>query len=146
MSSEHLTRLVGSDSTWDSIVSQGLLVKLSTRQFTILISIFTFAFAFLVARLFRVFCLLIFWLLNRNCSHGDNLDLLRVVVVNFRTPFHVIGERSTWKTIFRGRERERKFALAWLAGAFVFLSLGLTLPVLISLFPVSNDNYTFQAL
>ncbi|KAH7323551.1 hypothetical protein BKA65DRAFT_511021 [Rhexocercosporidium sp. MPI-PUGE-AT-0058] len=138
MSSQRLARLVSSDSKWDSIVSHGLLVKLSTREFTILISIFTVAFAFLVARLFRVFSLFIFWMFIEERPHDQQMDQLRVAVVNFRTPFHVVGERITWRVILGGRGRARRFALAWLAGALAFLLLGLSLSVLLSLFPVSN--------
>ena len=140
MSSNHLEGLVGSDAKWDSIVSQGLLVKLSTREFTVLISIFTVAFAFLVARLFRGFSLLTFGMVIRERPNEHQMDQLRVAVVNFRTPFHVVGESITWRVIFRGRERERKFALAWLTGAIGFLLLGLSLPVLLSQFPVSNGE------
>ncbi|KAG4433735.1 hypothetical protein IFR05_010787 [Cadophora sp. M221] len=132
------SRLVGSDAKWDSIVSQGLLIKLSTRQFTILISIFTFALAFLVARLFRVFSLLLFWIFIRHQQPEPGMDQLRVAVVNFRTPFHVIGEGICWRMIIVGRKRERRLALALLVGAVAFLLFGIGLPFALSLFPVAN--------
>ncbi|KAH9213553.1 hypothetical protein DL95DRAFT_506050 [Leptodontidium sp. 2 PMI_412] len=130
--------LVGSDAKWDSIVSQGLLIKLSTRQFTILISVFTFAFAFLVARLFRAFSLLLFWMFVRQRQPEPGMEQLRVAVVNFRTPFHVIGEGVCWRMIIVGRKRERRFGLALLVGAVAFLFLGMGLPFTLSLFPVAN--------
>ncbi|PVH80428.1 hypothetical protein DL98DRAFT_628878 [Cadophora sp. DSE1049] len=138
MSNNHFSRLVGSDSKWDSIVSQGFLFKLSTREFTILISTFTFAFAFLVARLFRVFGLLVFWIFLRERPHEPGMEQLRVAVVNFRTPFHVIGDAMSWKMIIVRRKRERRFALVWFARAIAFLFLGMGLPFTLSLFPVAD--------
>lgn len=61
-----------------------------------------------------------------------------MAVVNYRTPFHVIGESLPWRLIIIGRRRERRFALIWLAGAIAFLFLGIGLPFTLSLFPVSN--------
>ncbi|KAH7346482.1 hypothetical protein BKA65DRAFT_277757 [Rhexocercosporidium sp. MPI-PUGE-AT-0058] len=138
MSSDHLTRLVGSGSNWDSIVSQGLLFKMTATQLTILTSVFTIAFAFLVARLFRVFCLVTFCMFIRQGSNEYQTDQVRVAVVNFRMPLHVIGQRFSWGRVAKGKGRVRIFALVWLAGAVVSLLLGLSIPVLISRLPVAN--------
>jgi len=140
MPDTHFSRLVGSDSNWDSIVSQGQLFRLSTIQYPILIAAYTSALTFLVARLFRVFGLFIFWIFLREKPLEHGMEDLRVAVVNFRTPFHVIGETVCWRMIITGNKKERRFALLFLIGAIAFLLVGMGLPFTLSLFPVANGK------
>ena len=140
MSLHPTTNLVSADENWDSIVAQGWLVVLSTTQFTVLISAYTFAFVFLSKRLFRVWTLLIFlWL--PETRRERSADQLRVAAVNMRTPTDVLSESISWRSLFRRKGVERKFALAWVCGAVVCMGLGLASTYWLTLFPVSNGEY-----
>lgn len=140
MSHNRFKELLEVDEKWDKIVSQGWLVILTTPQFSVLISVYTFAFAFLAKRLFRVWTLLIFlWLLPESRKEA-RVDQLRVAAVNMHSPSHVLSETISWRACFKRKGIERVFAVIWVSAAVLFLGLGLAATYWLTLFPVVNGR------
>ena len=146
MSPNPLKELISGDEKWDTIVSQGWIKILTTPQFTILISAYTFAFVFLSKRLFRVYTLLLFLYFLPEERRERSVDQLRVAAVNMHTPAHVLSEGFSWKMALGKRakgRRQRGFVLLWLFGAVGFLGLGLASTYWLTLFPVANGKWVW---